>query len=70
MVESGCFESNCMQIPGVRIPLCPNNKTIMKNGIVDLKKSSETSLLKDKRNPITMLVLMIFSSSNTYAMKD
>ena len=49
MVESGCFESNCMQIPGVRIPLCPNNKTIMKNGIVDLKKSSETSLLKDKR---------------------
>jgi hypothetical protein len=41
----------------------------MKNGIVDLKKSSETSLLKDKRNPITMLVLMIFSSSNTYAME-
>jgi hypothetical protein len=41
----------------------------MKNGIVDLKKSSETSLLKEKKNPITMLVLMIFSSSNTYAMK-
>jgi hypothetical protein len=28
VVESGCFESNCMQIPGVRIPLCPYKLTL------------------------------------------
>ena len=38
----------------------------MKNGIVGSKKSSKISLLKEKKNPITVLILMFFSSNYTY----
>jgi hypothetical protein len=41
----------------------------MKNGIVGSKKSSEISLLKEKKNPITVLILMSLSSNHTYAME-
>ena len=46
MVESGCFESNCMQIPGVRIPLCPKKMRTIANKPCSLGEIGKHGRLK------------------------